>query len=242
MKQYTIKEIFYTLQGEGGRAGHPSVFIRFAGCNMWNGYPDAREQGNAQCALWCDTDFAGGTKMTANEIGAQCRALWPPENQNGWCVLTGGEPMLQVDEELVLTLHRAGFCLAMETNGTIYSPAIEGINWLTVSPKLPMGANSKPLTVKKAMELKVIIDRLDGWTDAQLEELRLSSIAPLCYVQPQDPIDTNKVDVSWLRGNGGGYGQVFLRYQNNVKRCIEFVKKHPEWSLSLQTHKMVRIP
>ena len=149
---YTIKEIYYTLQGEGFHTGRPAVFIRFSGCNLWSGLEKDRK--DAIC-YWCDTDFVGtnginGGKYTALEIKDIVSKLWPiNECAKPYVVLTGGEPLLQVNENLINKLHDAGFEIGLETNGTIIPP--NGIDWICVSPK----ANTK-LKLDKGNELKII--------------------------------------------------------------------------------------
>lgn len=133
---YSVKEIFYTLQGEGLRAGRPAVFCRFAGCNLWNGREADRLQAICQ---FCDTDFVGtdgtlgGKFSQAEALAAQIAALWPAGQKHRYVVLTGGEPLLQVDAALVAALHAQDFEIAVETNGTVAAP--EGIDWICVSPK-----------------------------------------------------------------------------------------------------------
>ena len=133
---YSVKEIFYTLQGEGLRAGRPAVFCRFAGCNLWSGREEDRSSAICQ---FCDTDFVGtdgtfGKKfLTAQELAEQIASLWPTQKYHRYVVLTGGEPLLQVDRELIDALHKQNFEIAIETNGTIAVPI--GIDWICVSPK-----------------------------------------------------------------------------------------------------------
>jgi 7-carboxy-7-deazaguanine synthase len=133
---YAVKEIFYTLQGEGLRAGRPAVFCRFAGCNLWSGREEDRER--AICRF-CDTDFVGtdgtlgGKFAQAADLAARIAAQWPQGRDHRYVVLTGGEPLLQVDAELVDALHQEHFEIAVETNGTL--PAPEGLDWICVSPK-----------------------------------------------------------------------------------------------------------
>ncbi|MEK8030987.1 7-carboxy-7-deazaguanine synthase [Ideonella sp. DXS29W] len=133
---YSVKEIFYTLQGEGLRAGRPAVFCRLAGCNLWTGREEDRA--NAVCQF-CDTDFVGtdgtlgGKFAEADDLAFQIAALWPDGKDNRYVVLTGGEPLLQVDSELIDALHAKGFDIAVETNGTVHAPP--GIDWICVSPK-----------------------------------------------------------------------------------------------------------
>jgi len=133
---YSVKEIFYTLQGEGIRAGRPAVFCRFAGCNLWSGREEDRSQAVCQ---FCDTDFIGtdgtlgGKYPTAAHLAKVIEAQWPTGEEHRYVVLTGGEPLLQVDEALIDALHSTGFEIAVETNGTVIAP--QGIDWLCVSPK-----------------------------------------------------------------------------------------------------------
>lgn len=133
---YSVKEIFYTLQGEGLRAGRPAVFCRFAGCNLWTGREEDRA--NAVCQF-CDTEFVGtdgtlgGKFAHADDLAFQIAALWPDGKDNRYVVLTGGEPLLQVDDVLIDALHAEGFEIAVETNGTVSAPL--GIDWICVSPK-----------------------------------------------------------------------------------------------------------
>ncbi len=133
---YSVKEIFYTLQGEGLRAGRASVFCRFAGCNLWSGREEDRDSAICQ---FCDTDFVGtdgtlgGKFIHATELASQIASLWPTGQDNRYVVLTGGEPLLQVDQSLVQALHDLNFEIAVETNGTVMAPV--GIDWICVSPK-----------------------------------------------------------------------------------------------------------
>ena len=174
---YSVKEIFLTLQGEGGQAGRAAVFCRFAGCNLWTG----REQDRAGAVCcFCDTDFVGtdgpggGKFATAAELAAAVAAAWsgPPENR--LVVLTGGEPLLQVDAALVEALHAAGFSIALETNGTLAAPA--GIDWICVSPK-----SDAPLAQTTGQELKLVYPQ-DGVDPARFEGLAFERFS----LQPMD--------------------------------------------------------
>ncbi|WP_404474583.1 7-carboxy-7-deazaguanine synthase [Vreelandella venusta] len=157
---YQVKEAFYTLQGEGAQAGRASVFCRFSGCNLWSGREIDRA--NAQCTF-CDTDFVGtngingGKFATANALAEHIHALWPQSTSRAtpYVVFTGGEPLLQLNAELIAALHSRGFDVAVETNGTVLPPP--GIDWLCVSPK---GAN--PLAVTQGDELKLVYPQPDA--------------------------------------------------------------------------------
>jgi 7-carboxy-7-deazaguanine synthase (Cx14CxxC type) len=208
---YAVKEIFYTLQGEGANAGRPAVFCRFAGCNLWSGREEDRA--DAVCRF-CDTDFVGtdgenGGKYRSAEDLVQMIALqWPQGEGERFVVCTGGEPMLQIDQPLVDALHAAGFEIAIETNGSL--PVLDTIDWICVSPKA-----DAPLVVTKGNELKVVIPQ---------DNQRLSEYAKLDFeyflVQPMD----------------GPSRDI------NTKLAIDWCKRHPQWRLSMQTHKYLNIP
>jgi 7-carboxy-7-deazaguanine synthase (Cx14CxxC type) len=155
---YLVKEIFYTLQGEGAQAGRAAVFCRFAGCNLWNGREADRE--TAVCRF-CDTDFigtdgpGGGRFADADALAEAVRGCWPLAGGRPLVVCTGGEPLLQLDAPLIDALHRRGFEIAVETNGTIAPP--EGLDWLCVSPK-----STAPLAVFAGDELKLVFPQADA--------------------------------------------------------------------------------
>jgi len=211
---YSVKEIFYTLQGEGGQAGMPAVFCRFAGCNLWSGREADRER--AVCRF-CDTDFVGtdgtlgGKFADAERLADTIAAQWPADDAttgSRLTVLTGGEPLLQVDAALVDALHARGFRIAVESNGTVAAPA--GIDWLCISPKA--GA---PWVQRSGQELKVV------WPQPglDLETLRTDSDFTHRFLQPMD-----------------GPSQ-----SENIALCIDTCLRHPSWRLSLQTHKLTGI-
>ena len=212
---YAVKEIFYTLQGEGALTGRPAVFCRFAGCNLWSGREEDR---TAAVCKFCDTDFvgidgsAGGRYPDAAALAGRIAALWPEGAAARFVVCTGGEPLLQLDPPLIDALHAQGFEIAVETNGTIAPPA--GIDWLCVSPKA--GA---PLIVSAGDELKIVMPQpgLDPLDFADLAFRRFS-------VQP--------VDDPGLDPAGRA---------RNTELAIRFCLAHPQWQLSLQTHKTTGI-
>ena len=155
---FAVKEIFLTLQGEGSHVGRPAVFCRFAGCNLWSGREQDRHR--AVCHF-CDTDFVGtnGTKggryRTARDLAVAIEAEWAAGERNRFCVLTGGEPLLQVDDDLVFELHERGFEIAIETNGTLVPPS--GIDWICVSPK-----STSDLAILEGNELKLVYPQADA--------------------------------------------------------------------------------
>ncbi len=208
---YQIKEIFYTLQGEGSNAGRPAVFCRFAGCNLWSG----REQDRATAVCrFCDTDFVGtdgtlgGKFKDADTLADQIEAQWPASDRaHRFVVMTGGEPLLQVDGALIAALHARGFQIAVETNGTITAPP--GIDWICVSPKA--GA---PWIQRAGHELKLV------WPQPafDLDELEAAAFTHR-YLQPMDNPER----------------------QRNTEACIQLCLERPAWRLSLQTHKITGI-
>jgi 7-carboxy-7-deazaguanine synthase (Cx14CxxC type) len=207
---YAVKEIFYTLQGEGALTGRPAVFCRFSGCNLWSGREEDRPE--AVCNF-CDTDFVGmdgtfgGRYPNAAALAEQIVALWPEGEDDQFVVCTGGEPLLQLDAPLIAALHDCGFEIAIETNGTILPPA--GIDWICVSPKA-----EAPLIITRGHELKVVVPQegLDPLDYAGLDFHRFS-------VQPMDGSERAR----------------------NTEYAIAFCLAHPQWQLSLQTHKMTGI-
>jgi 7-carboxy-7-deazaguanine synthase len=210
-RSYTVKEVFLTLQGEGANSGRASVFLRFTGCNLWNGTPEGRASGKGDCAKWCDTDFLGGDKFTAPQLVDTANALWGQRDElQKFIVLTGGEPTLQLDESLVVQLQAAGWTVAVETNGTVDNPALAIVDWVCLSPK--RGARVRLATFH---EIKVVLP--GGWTKDELRALEVMAKQSDCqfaFVQPQD---TEGLD--------------------SCQTCVEFVTARPYWRLSYQTHK-----
>jgi 7-carboxy-7-deazaguanine synthase len=209
---YSVKEIFYTLQGEGAQAGRPAVFCRFAGCNLWTGREIDREK--AICKF-CDTDFvgtdgeAGGKYSNSDQLAEKIDSLWPTSYAaSKYVVFTGGEPLLQLDAALIDSMHLRGFEIAIETNGTI--PVPEGVDWICVSPKI-----GSELIVHKGSELKVVIPQA-GQHLQDYEPLEFEHF----FVQPMDGPNKDK----------------------NTQLAIEVCKRNPKWKLSLQTHKLLQIP
>ena len=208
---YTVKEIFYTLQGEGANAGKAAVFCRFSGCNLWSGREEDRSRAVCQ---FCDTDFVGvgpdgGKFSDARSLVQAISSAWRAEDASSqkFVVCTGGEPLLQVDDSLVRALHSAGFTVAVETNGTRNAPG--NIDWVCVSPKA--GA---PLVQNSGNELKLVFPQPAAMPDA-FESLSFEHF----FLQPMD-------------GPAA---------EENTRLAIEYCMKHPRWRLSLQTHKQVGI-
>jgi 7-carboxy-7-deazaguanine synthase len=211
---YSVKEIFYTLQGEGAHTGRPAVFCRFAGCNLWSG----REQHRAKAVCrFCDTDFRGtdgengGKYRTAEEVADRIAATWSQSaNGGGSCfvVCTGGEPLLQLDEDLIRKLHARGFQIAVETNGT--KPAPPGLDWICVSPK-----GDAELALRTGSELKLVYPQ-ETAPPERFDHLAFEHF----FIQPMD-----------------GLGR-----DAHTRSAVEYCKAHPRWRLSLQTHKLLGIP
>ena len=179
---YKIKEIYYTLQGEGAHTGRPAVFCRFTGCNLWSGREEDRTKAICQ---FCDTDFWGmdgenGGKYTAEKLAQKVKSLWPGKMGIPYVVCTGGEPLLQLDKALVNAFHEVGFEIAIETNGTIIPP--DGIDWICMSPKA--GA---VLKLKKGHELKLVFPQVDA-EPHRFAELDFKHF----FLQPMDGIDVEE--------------------------------------------------
>lgn len=173
---YSVKEAYYTLQGEGAQTGRAAVFLRFAGCNLWSGLERDRE--TAVCRF-CDTDFigvdgpGGGKFATAQELARHVAALWPGDGKP-YLVATGGEPLLQLDAALIDALHEAGFEVGVETNGTIQAP--QGLDWICVSPK-----STAPIKQRSGNELKLVYPQADA-QPSQFEDLQFDNF----IIQPMD--------------------------------------------------------
>jgi 7-carboxy-7-deazaguanine synthase (Cx14CxxC type) len=226
---YAVKEIYYTLQGEGAQTGRPAVFCRFAGCNLWTG----REQDRATAVCrFCDTDFfgvdgvEGGKYPTAEALAAKVAEVWdggdpdrrdvrmasppasPPFRLSAYVVCTGGEPLLQLDSPLIAAFHAAGFEVAVETNGTQEPPA--GLDWICVSPKA-----EAPLVLRRGDELKLVFPQ-QGTEPERYAALPFRHF----FLQPMD---------------GPARAE-------NTQLAAEYCLAHPRWRLSLQTHKLIGLP
>jgi organic radical activating enzyme len=249
--RYGIKEIFRTIQGEGERAGTSAVFVRFTGCNLWDGHPLHRDQeGNGACAKWCDTDFLKGVVLDAEDVLSMMAEAWPLGATGGprWAVLTGGEPTLQLTEELLTALHSAKWRVAIETNGTRNWHMLPEVDHVCVSPKLGSDWHAYKGRVD---ELKVVLPGCApmgvGWTEKHLEELEAhyrDQGNPKLYVQPQDPmLAPNVVSETRLHHSGAVEPNdpelVEQLWQRSVAQCVRFVHRHPTWRMSPQTHKFL---
>jgi 7-carboxy-7-deazaguanine synthase len=211
---YTVKEMYYTLQGEGAHAGRAAVFCRFAGCNLWTG----REQDRAQAVCtFCDTDFVGtagpggGKFATATSLADAVASHWPVQaGGTRYVVCTGGEPLLQMDVPLIEAFHARGFEVGVETNGT--QPAPSGLDWICVSPKA--GA---PLVLTAGDELKLVYPQREP--EAQPERFEHLGFRHF-FLQPMD-----------------GPARAA-----NTAAAVAYCLAHPRWRMSLQTHKLLGIP
>ena len=208
---YSVKEIFLTLQGEGGQAGKAAVFCRFSGCNLWTGREQDRHK--AVCTF-CDTDFVGtdgeggGKFATAEALAAAVEAAWTGGPNDRLVVCTGGEPLLQLDQAAVDALHARGFMIAMESNGTL--PAVPGIDWICVSPKADAA-----VVQTSGQELKLVFPQEKAMPErfAGLDFERF-------YLQPMDGPDRER----------------------NTQLAVAYCLSHPQWRLSVQTHKYLGLP
>jgi 7-carboxy-7-deazaguanine synthase len=210
---YAVKELFYTLQGEGANAGRPAVFCRFAGCNLWSGREADRA---AAVCRFCDTEFVGtdgpggGRFATADQLAAAVTAAWPAGDPGArpLVVCTGGEPLLQLDAPLIDALHAAGFEIAVETNGTLPRPT--GLDWVCVSPKA-----EAELVLTEGDELKLVYPQ-EGAPPERYAGLHFREF----FLQPMDGPER----------------------EANTRAALAYCLAHPRWRLSLQTHKLLGIP
>jgi 7-carboxy-7-deazaguanine synthase len=208
---YAVKEMFFTLQGEGAQAGRASVFCRFAGCNLWSGRE--QDRATAQCNF-CDTDFVGmdgiggGRFATAQDLALAVAALWPKDaGGTPYVVCTGGEPLLQLDAPLVDALHAQGFEIAVETNGTQQPPA--GLDWICVSPKA---------------DTEIVL--------TQGDELKLVYPQPLAPPERFAALDFKHFFIQPMDN---------LLRADNTRRAVDYCMAHPQWRLSVQMHKVIGI-
>jgi len=208
---YSVKELFKTLQGEGAHAGRAAVFCRFAGCNLWSG----READRAQAACrFCDTDFVGtdgpggGKFATADRLADALADAWGGDAAHRYVVFTGGEPLLQLDAELIAAAHARGFAIAIETNGTL--PVPQGVDWICVSPK-----GTAPLAQTRGHELKLVYPQADAAPE-RFAQLAFDHF----WLQPMDGPDRAA----------------------HTGQAVDYCLRHPQWRLSLQTHKYIGIP
>jgi len=208
---YSVKEIFLTLQGEGGQAGKAAVFCRFSGCNLWTG----REQDRAKAVCtFCDTDFVGtdgengGKFATAEALAAAVEAQWIGGPDDRLVVCTGGEPFLQLDAAAIEALHARGFQIAVESNGTLEAPA--GVDWICISPKA-----DAPVVQTSGQELKLVFPQ-DKAMPERFAELDFERF----YLQPMDGPDRDR----------------------NTQLAVAYCLSHPQWRLSVQTHKYLGLP
>lgn len=229
---YHVKSVFRTVQGEGFWVGRPAVFVRLVGCNMWSGYDGTRERdaerNGADCPLWCDTDFTkeNATTVTAAQLTNRMREIG---GEIDFCVLTGGEPFLQADAELIRSLHRAGYEVAAETNGTIRlteafraenDDAVHAPDWITCSPKLPQSE----LVLERLDELKLIVP-----------DYRPSDYAQFAERATLHSLNGRDQRVLWLQPEAGP------RLEEAQALAVDLVLEHPDWRVSTQTHKVIGV-
>lgn len=215
---YQVKEMFYSLQGEGAHTGRPAIFVRFTGCNLWTG--KEKHRATAICQF-CDTDFLGtdgvngGKFSSADNLASAVVALWPKNtHEKPYVICTGGEPALQIDSALVSAFHQHGFEIAIETNGTL--PLPDGLDWICISPK-----GTSELVIKRCNELKLVYPQADSMPE-KFDDV----IAQHRYLSPKNPFDKDILFPSQI---------------DNTQRAIDYCLKHPHWRLTLQTHKILNI-
>jgi len=214
---YSVKEIFLSIQGEGAHTGRQSVFLRFAGCNLWSGRE--KDRASAVCKF-CDTEFVGmdglggGQFKTADALAGEVMSYWPSHHHGGqpWVICTGGEPLLQLDVVLIKALHKVGFKIGVESNGTIKAP--KGIDWLCISPKA-----DAELLQRTGDELKLVYPQVENKPE-DFEHLEFNIFS----LQPRDD--------SYLGNKKSG---------THERAAFDFCIANPKWRLSLQTHKYLGV-
>lgn len=213
---YSVKEAFYSLQGEGAHTGRPAIFCRFSGCNLWSGRPLDRVKAVCQ---FCDTDFVGtdgqngGQFRDAESLANHILALWPADCGHRYVIFTGGEPLLQLDVALIEAMHTRDFIVGVESNGTLPAPA--GIDWLCVSPK-----GTAEVVVKQCDELKLVFPQ-----EAAPPERFADIQATHRYLSPMNPFDADRI----------------APQSHHTRAAIAYCLAHPEWRLTLQTHKIIGV-
>lgn len=230
--KYRVKSVWKTLQGEGLFAGRPAVFVRMVGCNLWSGYADTRERdaarSGANCPLWCDTDFTkeGSKAYTAKELAIEMHQVGGDVK---FCVVTGGEPLLHLDAELVKALHQEGFFIAIETNGTVslqescqdkLTGELVAPDWIVCSPKLP----EEQLTLEYFDELKLV-----------LPDYHPEKYSNFAQRQRQHQVQGDRLPLLWLQPEDG------TRLQQATQMAINYALDNPAWRVSVQTHKILNV-
>jgi 7-carboxy-7-deazaguanine synthase len=271
VKTYHVVDIVDTIQGEGARSGTRAIFLRLAFCNLWDGLEEHRDRGKGACARWCDTDFARGHAMVAKAIAQRAAELWCApwvrceacckalrHLQDGyrctlhagsaaepWVVITGGEPALQFDEELLEALRSPGFRIAVESNGTKRTDALTAVDHLCISPKL-----GSQLAVLEADELKVVVPGVRPPEASPHDDTRALAVPfppPTRGLRMLGAGGWNEADLERL-ADAGSWDQLFVSPQDgpdrlaNIATAIDFVRRSPRWRLSVQTHKILQIP
>ncbi|GAB3830922.1 7-carboxy-7-deazaguanine synthase QueE [Pontibacter rugosus] len=231
-KTYRVKSVWKTLQGEGLFAGRPAIFVRMVGCNLWSGYENTRERDairtGANCPMWCDTDFTkeGSKNYSAFELAQEMRGEGGDIN---FCVITGGEPLLHIDAQLVEALHQANFFIAIETNGTVSlqescwdeeRAKLLTPDWIVCSPKLPQ----EQLTLEYFDELKLV-----------LPDYHPENYNEFTQRQRQNDVQSRKLPLLWLQPEDGN------RLQLATQLSINYALENPDWRVSVQTHKILNV-
>lgn len=241
--RYGVCAVKRAIVGEGTRAGSAAVVVGFSDCNLWDGNLLHRDGGSATCALWCDTDFERGIAIGLSDLVGMMQEQWPiePGSEERWCVLTGGEPALQLDAPLLMELNRLGWRVAVETNGTVTNTHLRSVDHVCVSPK--RGTPWRTAMVDPH-EIRVVLPGAapteKGWTKGELLDIEAHA-KPDCVltVQPQDPVLPGSKLATYLTGGVDGEELAILAafWEQAVKRCVQWVFAHPRWRVSLQTDK-----
>lgn len=243
VSRYAITDITSTILGEGDHAGRRAVVVGFSDCNLWSGNGLQRDQGMA-CAAWCHASFERGTPMAIDDLIAKMGEAWPTPGKRV-CLLTGGEPAMQLDKLLVVGLHEYGWTVLVETNGNIPNEAIDMCDHVIVSPKRGVGYHAP----KRAKEVRVVLPGgIPSWRDEELRALELDVMSrwpcARLYVVPQDPIvDGRLVGETALRHSdeleAEQQAALEAAWRIHLKRCVSFVMANPSWTLAAPVHKFL---
>ena len=254
--KYLVRSIRDGIVSEGAMSGRKAVEIVFGGCNYWDGDPSHRRRGTSACAVWCDTDFDSccSKAMTAFEIADACDKLWLDRidrvhkvtpGLDDFVLLTGGEPLMFADLELVEAIKDSGFQLMMETNGSIRPEkgVLEAMSYISVRPKLEIfrGDLKVPdLNVLKANELVITLPGAiggKGWTDEQLYQVEMEGEWGTLFVVPMDPTDPRTIEVTHMRGGYERHDELNVA----VQRCLDWVSENSKWHICIQLHKVLNL-
>lgn len=252
MTRYGVTDIRIALVTEGAMVGGKAAVVSFSDCNLWDGNPLHRGDSIGPCGHWCDAAFEKGKPIDIDDLLAQLEELWPIAGEARWVWVAGGEPTVQLDVGFVKALHQAGWRIAVETNGNVDCPALTTCEHVVVSPKLAIDHRQPRVAHELRVTLPGAFPGEPGWTDDALAALAEDAVARWpgieLFVSPQDPLIESGGLVSetalrrTLDVQADVEAHLTVQLQRNLTRCIDYVKAHPRWRLSVPTHKLLGLP